>query len=373
MKNNIIKVLEELITDDLCFEDQSRIINEPKIKEKLDALFKQRGKVSIAEIYRLSSNQNVQSLIKTYYAEKKALLINEKVHNGDSSLNEYLSEIENFYTLSEEEEKELFYNYNSCEDEKEKRKIKDTIINHNLKLVVYIVKLYNSDRKNKVINMLDLIQEGNLGLVQAVDRFDVEKGNKFSTYASWWIKKAINEMLKNKSETIRHPVHLTQIIRKMQKEIDNNNIKNGVSLESDNKIIKRFAKEYNVSEKILTAALSTQTIASLDNTFVGECSERDLRLINCIADTNVDIESEVLDKIYNEQFNEFLDNTNLSSKELKILKLRYGFDDDEPKTLAEVGTMLDLTHEGVRMIEKRALKKLKILAKRKAFSYNKIG
>lgn len=266
----------------------------------------------------------------------------EKTVDLDDSVKMYLREIGTIDLLTPDEEVDLAKKVNEG-DEIAKQKL----INANLRLVVSIAKKYTGQG----LLFLDLIQEGNTGLIRAAEKFDYTKGFKFSTYATWWIKQGITRAIADQSRTIRVPVHMVETIYKVKK----------VSRMLMQELGRRPTEE-EVSEKtgiplenILAIRKYSQIPLSLEMPIGDEDSSQ---LGDFIEDKNFDSPDHVtLRNILREELLRSMDI--LTEREQMILKLRFGFDDGRPRTLEEVGKVYNVTRERIRQIEEKALRKLR--------------
>ena len=254
----------------------------------------------------------------------------------------YLKEIGKVPLLSAEEEIDLSRRMSEGDESAKKR-----LAEANLRLVVSIAKRY----VGRGMLFLDLIQEGNLGLIKAVEKFDYQKGFKFSTYATWWIRQAITRAIADQARTIRIPVHMVETINKLIR------VSRQLLQELGREPLpEEIAKELDMPvDRVREILKISQEPVSLE-TPIGE--EEDSHLGDFIQDDNVPVPAEAAAAtLLKEQLNEVLDT--LTDREQKVLRLRFGMNDGRARTLEEVGKEFDVTRERIRQIEAKALRKLR--------------
>ena len=260
----------------------------------------------------------------------------------DDPVKVYLKEIGRVPLLTPEEEIELAIRISEDDQEAKKR-----LAEANLRLVVSIAKRY----VGRGMQFLDLIQEGNLGLIKAVDKFDYTKGFKFSTYATWWIRQAITRAIADQARTIRIPVHMVETINKVKKANSQLLHQNGREATPD-EIAEYLEMPVDKVREILRVA---QEPVSLE-TPIGE--EEDSHLGDFIPDDDALAPADAASmSLLKEQLADVL--KTLTPREAKVLSLRFGLDDGNPKTLEEVGKVFNVTRERIRQIEAKALRKLR--------------
>ena len=254
----------------------------------------------------------------------------------------YLKEIGKVPLLSAEEEIDLAQRMEEGDESAKKR-----LAEANLRLVVSIAKRY----VGRGMLFLDLIQEGNLGLIKAVEKFDYRKGYKFSTYATWWIRQAITRAIADQARTIRIPVHMVETIKKLIRV--SRQLLQELGREPTPEEI---AEEMNMSvERVREILKISQEPVSLE-TPIGE--EEDSHLGDFIQDDNVPVPADAAAfTMLKEQLEEVL--STLTEREQKVLRLRFGLDDGRARTLEEVGKEFNVTRERIRQIEAKALRKLR--------------
>ncbi len=260
----------------------------------------------------------------------------------DDPVRMYLKEIGRIPLLTAEEEIELAKRMSEGDEE-----AKQKLVEANLRLVVSIAKRF----AGRGMQLLDLIQEGNLGLIKAVEKFDYTKGYKFSTYATWWIKQAITRALADQARTIRIPVHMVETMNRV--------------VRTSRQLAQQLGREprpEELAEKLEMTPAKVQEILKISQepvsmeTPVGE--EEDSHLGDFIRDENMPVpEEEAAYSILREQIAEVLET--LTDREQQVIRLRFGLDDGHQRTLEEVGKLFNVTRERIRQIEAKAIRRIK--------------
>ena len=264
---------------------------------------------------------------------------------SDDSVRLYLREIGKIPLLNAEEEMELAHRVIQGD-----KRAKDKMAEANMRLVVSIAKRYSG----RGLDFLDLIQEGNTGLLRAVEKFDPDKGFKFSTYATWWIRQAITRAIADQARTIRIPVHMVETINKLLRT------QRRMTQELNREpTIEELSKELDMEpEKIEYVMKIKQDISSLDAGVGRDGDEEDSVLGDFIEDEDtVSPEESATNQLLKEQVNDVL--SSLSDREQKIVRMRFGLDNGKSHRLEEVGQEFAVTRERIRQIEAKALAKLR--------------
>ena len=355
-KNNIMTVSPMSQTVDSGDGDHSNMINDVVVDIVIahkksgsistDELFDRLEKVQatpseLEGIYKLIEDAGIQ-IINEYERDKNLYDEILKEVSMDDPVKMYLKDIGKYPLLSPEEETELAKKMMDG-DEHAKRALSEA----NLRLVVSIAKRY----MGRGMHFLDLIQEGNLGLMKAVEKFDYQKGFKFSTYATWWIRQAITRAIADQARTIRIPVHMVETINKLIR------ISRRLLQELGREPLpEEIAKEMDITEeRVREIQKIAQDPVSLE-TPIGE--EEDSHLADFIEDEDSTKPTDAVSfTMLKEQLIGVLDT--LTPREEKVLRLRYGLDDGRPRTLEEVGKEFNVTRERIRQIEAKALRKLR--------------
>ena len=326
------EILEAMEDEDFDFDQLDRIYEELE-----------KNGIEVTGYMDIGDLKDIESEIEQLdSAEDMVAALTEANVVVDDPVRMYLKEIGRVPLLESEEEHELAKRMAEGDENAKKR-----LVEANLRLVVSIAKRY----VGKGMFFLDLIQEGNLGLIKAVDKFDYEKGYKFSTYATWWIRQAITRAIADQARTIRIPVHMVETIHKVSRASRQLLQENGREPTAE-----EIAKVLNMSpEKVREIMKVAQDPVSLE-TPIGE--EEDSHLGDFIPDEDSPAPAEAAAQaMLREQLIEVL--RTLTPREEQVLTLRFGLEDGRPRTLEEVGKVFNITRERIRQIEAKALRKLR--------------
>ena len=351
---NEIKTLEERQNDLLVLGKKQGYITFEQLADSLKGL--DIDPDSLDGLYNLLVENNIQVVADSEETteggnspeamNEEPILLNDEEITKDININDpvrmYLKEIGRISLLSSEEELRLSMAIADGDEE-----AKNILAESNLRLVVSIAKRY----VGRGLLFLDLIQEGNIGLMKAVDKFDYDKGYKFSTYATWWIRQAITRALADQARTIRVPVHMVETINKMAR------IQRQMTLELNREPSEEeLAKKMGISvEKVREVIKISQEPVSLE-TPIGE--EEDSHLGDFLKDeTSMSPEEYATNEILKEEIKSVL--MTLQQREQEVLELRFGLIDGTCHTLEEVGKRFNVTRERIRQIEAKALRKLR--------------
>lgn len=301
---------------------------------------------SLDDLYNTLSENHIKVVSENEEDDEDPSTTSNELLTKDLTINDpvrmYLKEIGQIKLLTTEEELELADRIAQGDEQ-----AKAILAEANLRLVVSIAKRY----VGRGMLFLDLIQEGNIGLMKAVEKFDVTKGYKFSTYATWWIRQAITRAIADQARTIRVPVHMVETINKLAR------VERQLTLELNREPTEEeLAKKMGTSvEKIRDIYKISQEPVSLEIP-IGE--EDDSHLGDFIPDeTNMSPEDFAVNELLKDEISEVL--LTLTEREEKVIRLRFGLEDGRPRTLEEVGQLFGVTRERIRQIEAKALRKLR--------------
>ncbi|MDD4135932.1 MAG: RNA polymerase sigma factor RpoD [Candidatus Shapirobacteria bacterium] len=339
---NQAKKLHYLTNDEILNQIPEPEKHIQEIDDIFDYLFEHGvdvfDKVESKEVIEIEKEKNTSADLLSLLSQK----------GNVDSVRMYLKEIGKINLLTFEEEVDL-----AQQIEKGSESAREKLINANLRLVVSIAKKYIG----RGLTFLDLVQEGNQGLMRAVEKFDWHRGFKFSTYATWWIRQAITRAIADQAKTIRIPVHMVETINKVYKatraltqrlghepEIEQIAEEVGISVEKVEEI-------YRISQD--TTSLSTP-VGDDEDSFLGDFIE-DTTQMSPYEETSKELLRESIEEVLN----------GLDERETKVLSLRFGLMGETPKTLEEVGKIFNVTRERIRQIEAKALRKLRHPSRRK--------
>lgn len=370
--DQIIKKFEEenkdtkFIDQDQFFDETSYLDLSDKDYEKIFDHFKELGyevagskdddfdNADMPEDFNEEDLENEDDDFDDFDNEEQSAESNLDINNLDNidssevkvndSVKQYLKEIGRVPLLKPKEETELAKRIAAGD-----KKAKDQLINANLRLVVSIAKHYIG----RGMQFLDLISEGNLGLIKAVEKFDYKKGFKFSTYATWWIRQAITRAIADQARTIRIPVHMvetinkiTRVQRQLVQELGREPTAEEISKKMDGTISPDRIRE--ITTLALEPVSLESPIGEEDDSHLGDFVE-DKESVSPIEYTRKSMNRDALFSVMND----------LTDREERVLRLRYGLDDNRPRTLEEVGKEFGVTRERIRQIEAKAIRKLR--------------
>lgn len=343
------------------FDDRPNLDVELDSLEEAKAFIKESsGILSDDEILHICGSANIsenESDELFIFLKKHNIEINEKdddeTSNNESMLSEYdtsqdisslkalFTEVGNIPLLSREKEKELTTKMANGD-----KRARNILVKHNMRLVIHMAKKY----RGKGLSLEDLIQEGNLGLIHAADKFDLSKDCVFSTYATWWIRQGITRAIANQSKTIRIPVHMNEFLNKISK------VRKSLCEElGRDPTHEEIASAMGCNVKKINQIVSISQAPTSLETPVGD--DGNSVLSDFIKDDN---SSDPMENLISEERHSYLIEAldTLTAREQKILKMRFGIDSERPYTLEEIGDAFNITRERVRQIETKALKKL---------------
>ena len=338
-RKELSEELKSVVNDVVLEHKKSGSITTAKLFDRLEKL--EASPEEIEEIYKLLESESIH-VVNEFERDKDLYDQLLKEVSMDDPVKMYLKDIGKVPLLRPDEETELAKRMMEG-DESAKRLLSEA----NLRLVVSIAKRY----MGRGMHFLDLIQEGNLGLMKAVDKFDYQKGFKFSTYATWWIRQAITRAIADQARTIRIPVHMVETINKL--------------VRISRRLLQELGREPTPEEVAVEMGITESRVREIQKiaqdpvsleTPIGE--EEDSHLSDFIEDEASAAPTDAVSvTMLKEQLLGVLDT--LTPREEKVLRLRYGLDDGRPRTLEEVGREFNVTRERIRQIEAKALRKLR--------------
>jgi RNA polymerase primary sigma factor len=359
---NVLKIQAEKNMNTLYYGDIDNVIpidsvcdNENNFIEKICKELETIGVKILEEEKLLEINENI---IESDYEAPEEIDLTENYFNEEAeevrkydnfSFNDpikiYLKEISRSELLTFSRERVLAKRVQNGD-----KKARELLIKSNLRLVISIAKRYTG----KGLSFLDLIQEGNMGLMRAVNKFDWRKGYKFSTYSYWWIRQAVTRAIADQARTVRIPVHLVETINQMNKIIREYIQENGRD-PNEKELAEIMGK---TPEKMKEILVSAKQIFSLNSTVgTGFDDESESEMLEHIGSDDPTPEEIGKKMIIRERIERIIDG--LTPREAMIIKMRYGFLDGKPKTLEEVGDFFNVTRERIRQIETKSLRKLR--------------
>ncbi len=358
-EKEFVKELEDIISDKELNSDYiSVLLDDEYINGLLENIFNDSRPVLRKDINSLTKNNTVRSLLEAY-ADSNFLLVDdtEYAKMSDKHFTDYRKMLsgKDYNPLSQEEEKSLFRKYRDLEKGTEKRKIKDEIIKHNLRLVVSIA----FDFKNANMEIMDLIEEGNCCLADKIDKFDPERGCKFSTYIIPWLKEEIYRNAYSKKDTIRKPLHIYGEIKRYNKFASEYREKHGKDFENSytEKDLEKLSKMLDMSVDDIKIIMSMKYPVSLE-TPVG--NEDEGRLGDFIMDSSISLEDSVMFEGIKESVNNIIDSNILNEREKYVIRRYYGFiNNGKNETYDAISKELGVSCERARQIASCAIKKLR--------------
>ncbi|WP_230267961.1 RNA polymerase sigma factor RpoD [Allobaculum fili] len=325
-------------------DQELKVDQEEELEEELESESTQEEEENFSQTAksRRASYDEIEKLEKAFEENSK--------NRSSDPVRMYLREIGQIPLLTAQQEKEAAKGY----QEEGRKECRDLLINSNLRLVVSIAKKFNG----RGLPLLDLIQEGNCGLIKAVEKFDYKRGFKFSTYATWWIRQSITRAIADQSKTIRIPVHMTETINKLtriQRQLIQDLGRDPLPEEIAEKLPNMKPEKVREIQRIALEPVSLETpIGEEDDSHLGDFIE-DKTSISPVEYTHNQL---LKDEIA-------LALETLNKREEEVIMMRYGLHDGQPCTLEEVGQAFSLTRERIRQIEVKALRKLKSPARSK--------
>ena len=352
MNEEILKLISNEISrcDISDFNDFSKIIKNKEIKKFLEKEFNQPT-IKRSELNEITSNENAITLFEMYLTDNDIDIIedyndiNLLDNVGVEIYKQYINEIRKYPLLTQQEEKELFIKYNNSDME-----AKEILIKSNLRLVVSIAKRY----AGRGMPFLDLIQEGNIGLMKAIDKFDVVKGYRLSTYATWWIRQTIKVSLYNNNKSIRIPIYINEKIGIVYNTINKFEANYG-RIPTNEELTEILYLPIEMIENIF---LAQKEMISLDKPI----DDREATMMDFIND-NFDTEQIAIKNNLKEEITELI--SKLSDRDKRIIELRYGLNGYKEHTFEEIGEMYNVSRQAIQQRETFLFKQLKVKSLKK--------
>lgn len=352
MDKKILQIISNEIGPEASYDDLVRILEREEITKYFDIEFNEK-KVKRSKLEEFSFDENISLLIEMYLDKNNIQIeediMDETVARTVPALQQYLLDIRKYHILTKEEEQELFIRYSNGDVS-----AREELINHNLRLVVNIAKRYTHGN----LNILDLIQEGNIGLMTAIDKYDINKCCKLSTYATWWIRQGITRSIYNNSKMIRLPVHAYEKVLKIQKIEKEFKFKMGRKPTIEELAEISFLQKKEIEELLI----SSQEVTSMDKP-IRESEHGEITTLLDFYSDEINVEQVAIDNTISDNVSEILNI--LTPRERAIIELRFGISNGIPKTLEQVGKEFNITRERIRQIEAKTLRKLKTISKTK--------
>ena len=351
--DNILKLFDDLNnimnTIDISIDDITQLFNNPIFLQIIRKAYRYLSpNMNDRSIYNITDNNLLITCLE-YYCDINNITFEDindieiPNYSPNNYQNIYLEQINSIPILTQAEEKELFIKYKNGDEE-----AKNTLIERNLRLVVAVAYQYN--RRYTSYPLIDLITEGNHGLIKAIEKYDLNKGNKFSTYAVWWIRQVILRLLEQDLRKLKIPSHLTCKIIKYQRVV--HNLQDKLLREPT---IKEIADELDITEyQVIQLQHFSKDAVSL-NESISDDDDDDAELIRYISSDAPTPEEEYMESSKREYLLSLIENAGLTAREMQLIKYRYGFIDGKYHTLDNVGKLFNLTRERIRQMEGKAL------------------
>lgn len=338
-------------------EDIETISTNDKYKEYYEKIIKKNKKTIEEDNYDSIKGNLLRQVIEAVVIfsndyEEEVIFTQDYDTVTDDIFHDYLREIGKYPLLTKEEEQELFRRYHKGDEDAFQK-----LVAHNLRLVVNVTKKKMNPYTK--LHIMDYVDEGNIGLMKAITKFDPKKTGKLSTYAVWWIQQAVTRAMSDKDNEIRLPVYMLEKVKKYKKFIGEYKSRYAED-PTDDIIMQELGFDKATLKKVKTAE-KFRDVDSIDRTIdSGGNSDSDTALHEFIYDSELyNPETETIEKVYGEAVRNMLKSTDLTDRERKVLILRYGLDNGREKTLDEVGKEVGVTRERIRQIESKGIRKLR--------------